>query len=130
MIEFDLDERSGVATYLQLVQQVHDALRMGLLAPGDRLPTAAQVVAKLAINPNTVLKAYRDLEREGLVRARPGLGTFVVASLPGSDPAVQARFFASMTGWLARARAAGLGPDDVEAIYRTAFRDCFAEGVA
>ncbi len=130
MIEFDLDERSGVATYLQLVQQVHDALRMGLLAPGDRLPTAAQVVAKLAINPNTVLKAYRDLEREGLVRARPGLGTFVVASLPGSDPAVQAQFLASMTGWLAQARAAGLGPDDVEAIYRTAFRDCFAEGVA
>jgi GntR family transcriptional regulator len=130
MIEFDLDERSGVATYLQLVQQVHDALRMGLLAPGDRLPTAAQVVARLAINPNTVLKAYRDLEREGLVRARPGLGTFVVASLPGSDPAVRARFLASMTGWLARARAAGLGPEDVEAIYRTAFRDCFAEGVA
>jgi GntR family transcriptional regulator len=130
MIEFDLDERSGVATYLQLVQQVHDALRMGLLAPGDRLPTAAQVVARLAINPNTVLKAYRDLEREGLVRARPGLGTFVVASLPGSDPAVQARFLASMTGWLAQARAAGLSPDDVEAIYRTAFRDCFAEGVA
>ena len=130
MIEFDLDERSGVATYLQLVQQVHDGLRMGLLAPGDRLPTAAQVVAKLAINPNTVLKAYRDLEREGLVRARPGLGTFVVGSLPGRDPAVQARFLASMTGWLASARAAGLGPDDVEAIYRTAFRDCFAEGVA
>jgi GntR family transcriptional regulator len=130
MIEFDLDERSGVATYLQLVQQVHDALRMGLLAPGDRLPTAAQVVATLAINPNTVLKAYRDLEREGLVRARPGLGTFVVASLPGSDPAVQARFLASMTRWLRSARAAGLGPEDVEAIYRTAFRDCFAEGVA
>jgi GntR family transcriptional regulator len=130
LIEFDLDERSGVATYLQLVQQVHDALRMGLLAPGDRLPTAAQVVARLAINPNTVLKAYRDLEREGLVRARPGLGTFVVAALPGSDPAVQARFLVSMTEWLARARAAGLGPEDVEAIYRTAFRDCFAEGVA
>jgi GntR family transcriptional regulator len=130
MIEFDLDERSGVATYLQLVRQVHDALRMGLLAPGDRLPTAAQVVAQLAINPNTVLKAYRDLEREGLVRARPGLGTFVVASLPGTDPAMQARFLASMTGWLRSARVAGLGPEDVEAIYRTAFRDCFAEGVA
>jgi DNA-binding transcriptional regulator YhcF (GntR family) len=57
MIEFVLDERSGVATYLQLVQQVHDALRMGLLQPGERLPTAQQVVAQLAINPNTVLKA-------------------------------------------------------------------------
>jgi GntR family transcriptional regulator len=130
MIEFDLDERSGVATYLQLVQQVHDALRLGLLEPGERLPTAAQVVARLAINPNTVLKAYRDLEREGLVRGRPGQGTFVVASLPGSDRVVNARFLGSITQWLASARAAGLGPDDIEAIYRTAFRNCFAEGAA
>jgi GntR family transcriptional regulator len=130
MIEFDLNGRSGVATYLQLVQQVHDALRLGLLEPGDQLPTAAQVVAKLAINPNTVLKAYRDLEREGLVRARSGQGTFVVASLPGTDRAVTARFLASITEWLAAARSAGLGPDDVEAIYRTAFRNCFAEGAA
>jgi GntR family transcriptional regulator len=130
MIEFQLDTASGVATYLQLVQQVHQALQLGLLEPGDQLPTAQQVVAKLAINPNTVLKAYRDLEREGLVRARPGMGTFIVASLPRNDPAAQARFLASMTGWLGRARAAGLGPDDIEAIYRTAFRNCFAEGVA
>jgi GntR family transcriptional regulator len=130
MIEFQLDAGSGVATYLQLVQQVHQALQLGLLKPGDQLPTAQQVVAKLAINPNTVLKAYRDLEREGLVRARQGQGTFVVRTLPGTDPAAQARFLASMTDWLRSARSAGLGPDDIEAIYRTAFRNCFAEGVA
>jgi GntR family transcriptional regulator len=130
MIEFRLDATSGVATYLQLVQQVHQALQLGMLEPGDQLPTAQQVVAKLAINPNTVLKAYRDLEREGLVRARPGLGTFVVATLPRTDPAAQARFLASMSAWLRKARAAGLGPDDIEAIYRTALRNCFAEGVA
>jgi GntR family transcriptional regulator len=130
MIEFQLDETSGVATYLQLVQQVHQALRVGLLEPGDQLPTAQQVVAKLAINPNTVLKAYRDLEREGLVRARPGLGTFVTRSPSGTDPATQARFLSSMTDWLRSARSAGLDPGDIEAIYRTAFRDCFAEGVA
>ena len=130
MIEFQLDAGSGVATYLQLVQQVHQALQLGLLKPGDQLPTAQQVVAKLAINPNTVLKAYRDLEREGLVRARPGAGTFVVRTLPRTDPAAQARFLASMTDWLRAARSAGLGPDDIEAIYRTAFRNCFAEGVA
>jgi GntR family transcriptional regulator len=130
MIEFQLDTASGVATYLQLVQQVHQALQLGLLEPGDRLPTAQQVVAKLAINPNTVLKAYRDLEREGLVRARPGLGTFIVGTLLRTDPAAQASFLASMTEWLRSARAAGLGPDDVEAIYRTAVRDMFAEGVA
>ena len=130
MIEFQLDTTSGVATYLQLVRQVHDALRLGLLEPGEQLPTAQQVVAKLAINPNTVLKAYRDLEREGLVRARPGQGTFITRSLPGTDPGIQARFLAALTDWLMSARTAGLGPDDIEAIYRTAVRDCFAEGVA
>jgi GntR family transcriptional regulator len=130
MIEFQLDEMSGVATYLQLAQQVHRALRMGTLEPGDQLPTAQQVVAQLAINPNTVHKAYRELEREGLVRARPGLGTFVTRVPPGTDPVTQARFLAELTGWLRSARSAGLGPDDIEAIYRTAFRTCFAEGVA
>ena len=130
MIEFQLDPGSGVATYLQIVQQVRQALRLGLLETGDRLPTAQQVVAKLAINPNTVLKAYRELEHEGLVRARPGLGTFVVGSPPRTDPRVQARLQTSMSKWLDSARAAGLGPDDIEAIYRTAFRNSFAEGVA
>jgi GntR family transcriptional regulator len=130
MIEFQLDGASGVATYLQLVQQVRHALQLGILQPGDKLPTAQQVVAKLAINPNTVLKAYRDLEREGLVRARPGLGTFIVGTLPRNDPAVQARFLRSMSSWLRSAREAGLGPDDIEAIYRTAFRTSFAEGIA
>jgi GntR family transcriptional regulator len=130
MIEFQLDAGSGVATYLQLVQQVHQALQLGLLKPGDQLPTAQQVVAKLAINPNTVFKAYRDLERDGLVRPRPGLGTFVVRTLPPGDPAAQARFLDSMTAWVGKARAAGLGPDDIEAIYRTAIRTGFAEGVA
>jgi GntR family transcriptional regulator len=130
MIEFQLDPVSGVATYLQLVQQVRDALRLGLLAPGDKLPTAQQVVARLAINPNTVLKAYRDLEREGLVRGRPGMGTFVIGTLPGTDPAAQQRILAAMTDLLRSARRAGLGPDDIESIYRTAVRHCFAEGVA
>ena len=130
MIEFQLDTASGVATYLQLVQQVRQALQLGMLEPGDQLPTAQQVVVKLAINPNTVLKAYRDLEREGLVRPRPGLGTFIIGSLPRTDPATQSRFLGSMTDWLAAARAAGLGPDDIEAIYRTAVRNRFAEGVA
>jgi GntR family transcriptional regulator len=130
MIEFQLDTASGVATYLQLVQQVRQALQLGLLEPGDQLPTAQQVVARLAINPNTVLKAYRDLEREGLVRARPGQGTFVTGTLPRTDPSAQARFMTSMTKWLASAISAGLLPDDIEAIYRTAYRNYFAEGVA
>jgi GntR family transcriptional regulator len=131
MMEFHLDPSSGVATYLQLVQQVHQALRLGLLEPGDRLPTAQQVVTSLAINPNTVLKAYRDLERDGLVAPRPGVGTFVVGRLPRTDPVAQARFRKSLSAWLNSARAAGLSSDEIEAIYRNAFRACFAEeGVA
>ena len=101
MIEFQLDSGSGVATYVQLVQQVRQALQLGILEPGDQLPTAQQVVGRLAINPNTVLKAYRELEREGLVRARPGLGTFVVgiaaahrSGRPGPVPRLDGRLVA------------------------------------
>jgi GntR family transcriptional regulator len=132
MIEFHLDPSTGVPTYAQLVQQVHQALRLGLVEPGDRLPTAQQVVSALAINPNTVLKAYRDLERDGLVRARPGLGTFVVGRLPRTDPQAQAKFRRSMAAWLRSARAAGLTAAEIEAIYRTAVRASSTddEGVA
>ena len=129
-IKFRLDLASGVPTYLQLVHQVEHALRLDYLAPGDQLPKVRDVVAELVINPNTVLKAYRDLEREGLVQPRPGQGTFVVGTLPRTDPLVQARFLKAMNSWLSDARAAGLTPDDIEAIYRTAFRSSFAEGVA
>ena len=89
MIEFQLDATSGVATYLQLVQQVHQALQLGLLEPGDQLPTAQQVVAKLAINPNTVLKAYRDLEREGLVRPGRDKGPSSSGRCLRTDPLVK-----------------------------------------
>ena len=82
MIEFHLDGRSGVPTYLQLVQQVRQAVRLGILRPGDQLPTVKEVVGGLAINANTVLKAYRELDHEGLVEARRGMGTFVSSELP------------------------------------------------
>src|ERR1700751_4135853 len=111
MIEFHLNQTSGVPTYVQLVQQVHQALQLGLLEPGDQLPTAQQVVASLAINPNTVLKAYRDLERAGLVRARPRLGPVVGGTLPRTDPLAQAKFRRSMASWLRAARDAGLDAD-------------------
>ena len=130
MLDFHVDVSSGVPPYAQLVQQVKQALRLGWLQPGDRLPPVHELAASVAINPNTVHKAYRELEREGLVRARPGLGTFVTRLPSGTDPATQARFLAELTGWLGSARSAGLGADDIEAIYRTAFRACFAEGVA
>ncbi|MEE6257960.1 GntR family transcriptional regulator [Plantactinospora sonchi] len=130
MITFQLDPRSGVSTYLQLVQQVKHALRLGLLEPGDRLPTAKEVVASLAINPNTVLKAYRELEREGLVTARPGLGTFVARPLGTTSSVDRARLRRRLAEWVDSAYAAGLDHEDVEAIVAEALRRSAGRGAA
>ncbi|MCT2583369.1 GntR family transcriptional regulator [Actinophytocola gossypii] len=128
MIEFRLDRGSGVATYLQLVHQVKQALRLGVLRPGDRLPTAKEVVDQLAINPNTVLKAYRELEREGLVAAKPGLGTFVQRALGGTSVTEHARLRDSLGAWVTDARAAGLDAEDVEALFAAVVLDKFRVG--
>ncbi|WP_328872301.1 GntR family transcriptional regulator [Streptomyces sp. NBC_00287] len=123
MVEYRIDRRSGVATYLQIVQQTKQALRLGLLAPGDKLPTAREVVEATAINPNTVLKAYRELEREGLVDARRGLGTFVRKSL-GASPA-DSPLRTELTDWAVRAREAGLEHDDVAALFTAVLDEHF-----
>jgi GntR family transcriptional regulator len=122
MIEFHLDSRSGVSPYLQVVQQVRRALRLGLLREGDQLPTVKDVVAKLAINPNTVLKAYRELENTGLVTARPGVGTFVLKTL--SDPSLAAHgpLRKDLQRWIAKARLAGLDDESIEALFDATFR--------
>ncbi|GAA3843122.1 GntR family transcriptional regulator [Streptomyces coacervatus] len=123
MVEYRIDRRSGVATYLQIVQQTKQALRLGLLEPGDRLPTAREVVEATAINPNTVLKAYRELEREGLVEARRGLGTFVRRTL-GTHP-VDSPLRAELAAWAERARAAGLDREDVDALFASVLDEHF-----
>jgi GntR family transcriptional regulator len=123
MIEFYLDRTSGVATYLQLVHQVKQALRLGLLRPGDQLPTAKEVVGQLGINPNTVLKAYRDLEREGLVAARPGQGTFVQQSLASPSLAGAGPLQRELALWVQDARAAGLTGEDMAALFERALRE-------
>jgi GntR family transcriptional regulator len=122
VIEFHLDTRSGVAPYLQLVQQVRQALRLGLLRTGDQLPTVKDVVAKVAINPNTVLKAYRELEYEGLVAARPGVGTFVTRTLGDDTLAAHGPLRRELERWLAKARAAGLDEESIEALFLATFR--------
>jgi GntR family transcriptional regulator len=122
MIEFALDGRSGLSPYLQVVQQVRHALRLGLLREGDQLPTVKDVVARLAINPNTVLKAYRELERDGLVAARPGVGTFVSRTLTDASLAAHEPLRRELQRWLARARLAGLDDESIEALFRNAFR--------
>jgi GntR family transcriptional regulator len=130
MIQFHLDGRSRTSTYMQLVQQVRQALRVGMLAPGDQLPRVREVAESLAINPNTVLKAYRELEHEGLVEGRPGQGTFVLRSLAGASLAGQAALREELLAWLARARAAGLDTEDVVALFETTLRAASTEGVA
>jgi DNA-binding transcriptional regulator YhcF (GntR family) len=122
VIDFHLDARSGVSPYLQLVQQVRRALRLGLLSVGDQLPTVKEVVAKLAINPNTVLKAYRELEHEGLVSPRPGLGTFVTRILTDESLVSHEPLRQELRDWLDRARRAGLDADSIEALFLTTFR--------
>src|SRR5215470_4202183 len=113
LIEFHLDSRSGVSPYMQLVQQVRQAMRLGLLSDGDQLPTVKDVVAKVAINPNTVLKAYRELEHEGLVAPRPGVGTFVIRTLTDASLAAHGPLREDLRAWLAKARGAGLDAESI-----------------
>jgi GntR family transcriptional regulator len=130
MIEFHLDARSGVATYLQIVQQVKEALRLGLLDVGDQLPTVREVVADLAINPNTVAKAYRDLEREGLVAARPGRGTFVAGSLAPPSLQHHEALRRELEQWLTAAIQAGLDEESIRALISTTLREALVRRVA
>lgn len=119
-IEFRLELGSGVPTYLQLVHQVEQALRLGYLAVGDQLPKVKDVVASLAINPNTVLKAYRDLERKGLAVGRPGQGTFIAGTLGDAAPGDHGDLRAGLTAWMADASAAGLDADAMAALFTSA----------
>src|SRR5271165_1914202 len=130
MIRFRVDGRSGVPPYQQIVQQVRQALRMGVLAVGDQLPSVREVVAATAINPNTVLKAYRDLEREGLVEARTGHGTFVRALPPGPPPDTHSRLGRKLMTWVREARAAGLDDEAIESLLRVALRGRAEEDIA
>ncbi len=122
-IEFRLDAVSGVPTYLQLVHQVEHALRLGYLKPGDQLPKVRDVVASLAINPNTVLKAYKELEVKGLTAGWPGQGTFIQATLSQVALPELAGLHKSLIGWLTTADAAGLDEDGIVALFTSALRD-------
>ncbi|WP_131736215.1 GntR family transcriptional regulator [Actinomadura roseirufa] len=130
MFQFRLDGSSGVPAYLQLVQQVRQALLLGYLRSGDQLPTVKEAVASLAINPNTVVKAYRQLENEGMVTARPGQGTFITATIEPVAPGPHARLRRSLEQWVRDAYTAGLDDDMVTAMFATVRTELRAEGVA
>jgi GntR family transcriptional regulator len=122
MIEFRLMAGSGVATYVQLVQQVRQALRLDVLRVGDQLPTVREVVASLAINPNTVARAYRELEAEGLVEGRQGQGTFVVSTLAGSGLEAHAALRRQLEAWMKAAADAGLDQESMVALFDSTLR--------
>ena len=122
MIHFYLDSRSGTSPYLQIVEQVKRALLLGHLQVGDQLPTVKEVVAAIAINPNTVLKAYRQLEQAGIVSSRPGVGTFIARTLAAPENHDLPALREELHMWLARARAAGIDDDTIDAMFEEAHR--------
>jgi DNA-binding transcriptional regulator YhcF (GntR family) len=131
MIHLHLDPRSGLPPYMQLVKQIRFAVRNGTLKPGTQLPPAREVVASLTINPNTVFKAYAELEREGLVISRPGQGTFVSASVPiPIDDRVQRKLRRALESWLSTAQSAGVEREAAVAMFTEALTAAYAEGVA
>jgi GntR family transcriptional regulator len=117
MIRFRLTTSSGVPTYLQIVQQVKQAVSLGILQPGDQLPTVKDVVGDLAINPNTVLRAYRELDHDGVTEGRRGVGTFVAADVISLSPADVRELRPALERWVARARGAGLQDEDLHALF-------------
>jgi GntR family transcriptional regulator len=127
LVEFRIDRGSGVPPYLQIVLQTKHALRLGLLVPGDQLPTAREVVSVSAVNANTVLKAYRELEREGLVAPQPGRGTFVQPSpLTRARTAPSAALVRDLDAWMDRAFASGLEREEVTALVASAVHARFS----
>jgi DNA-binding transcriptional regulator YhcF (GntR family) len=122
-ITFRLDPASGVPTYLQLVHQVEQALQLGYLRQGDQLPRVKDVVGSLAINPNTVLKAYRELEYRQIAVGRPGQGTFVQAAPDVVPREEMTGLRDSLLGWLHAADSAGLDADGMTALFAATLRD-------
>lgn len=127
MMEFYLEKHTGVAPYMQLVHQVKQALRLGLLKPGDQLPPVREVVARIVINSNTVFKAYRELEHEGLVESRPGLGTFVLKSLAGPSVEHQEALRLDLQQWLQSALDTGMDIESIEALFKATLQQAQKE---
>ena len=130
MFRFRLDAASGVPPYLQLVHQVRQSLLLGYLRTDDRLPTVKEVAGDLAINPNTVVKAYRQLEHEGLAGGRPGQGTFITAALAAPPPEAGRALRAPLEQWFRDADAAGLNDEAVTALIAIVRQDLRKEKVS
>jgi GntR family transcriptional regulator len=112
--QFALDLHSGVPVYRQLIDQVRSGIASGSLTAGDQLPTVRQLAVDLAINPNTVMRAYRELELGGLLETHQGTGTFISEKKVEKKSAERERQLVQMAGeFAARAGAAGFSLEDV-----------------
>jgi GntR family transcriptional regulator len=127
MLAFRLDRKSGVPAYRQLIDQVRHAIQLGILRPGDQLPTVREVVRQITINPNTVHRAYRELELQGLTEGRTGSGTFIRKSL-SEISSHQPKLLSQLEQWLRRAQDAGLGIEGIEALVAEALHSMKEEG--
>lgn len=115
-----IDARSGVPIYLQIIDQVKRSVALGVLEPGEQLPTVKQLSADLTINPNTVARAYRELERDGVIDTSPGRGSFIAGD--GTASAAR-RTLADVTSQaineaVREAKSIGLGRHDVQEIFQ------------
>ena len=117
---FRFDAGSGVPIYRQLVQQVRRDVMLGRLRPGDQLPSVKEVVDALSVNPNTVVKAFSELEHQGLVVRRQGVGTFVAAAPPVTSLPVAPKLLASLARWVDRARQDGLSAEQIRMLLEVA----------
>jgi GntR family transcriptional regulator len=109
-----LDERSGVPVYRQIIDQVLGGIATGALRPGDRLPTVRQLAVDLSVNPNTVIRAYRELEIREVIGTQQGTGTFVMDRKPQRDDRERQRRLSQLAGEaLAHAGAEGFSSDEM-----------------
>lgn len=128
MIVYQIQRRTGVAAYTQIVQQTRAAMLLGRLRVGDQLPTAREVVEHTGINPNTVLKAYRQLDAEGLVETRAGSGTFVIALPDHAETLQGSTVFEGLATTFQNAKASGLSRHDVESLVKAQLDAVYSKG--
>jgi len=117
---FRVDGGSDVPIYRQLVQQVRRDVMLGRLRPGDQLPSVNEVVNALSVNPNTVVKAFGELEHQGMVVRRQGVGTFVAAAPPMASLGVAPRLLGPLAHWVDRARQEGLSAEQIRMLLEVA----------
>jgi len=112
--QFRLDSHSGVPVYRQIIDQVTGGMAAGALTSGDQLPTVRQLAVDLSINPNTVIRAYRELEIRGVIETQQGTGTFIGEQKPQTDTADRQRRLDQLVGeFAARAGSAGFTVEEL-----------------